>query len=100
MIDKNILTKEIIQIVAEIAGMNKNNITLDSNLKNDLGLDSLDTIDLIMDLENKYNISIYDDNAIDQTFTVKDVIDLIIMEYEETENVEKKRNNKNKKSKT
>lgn len=100
MIDKNILTKEIIQIVAKIAGMDKNNITLNSNLKNDLGLDSLDTIDLIMDLENKYNISIYDDNAIDQTFTVKDVIDLIVMEHEETENAKKKRNNKNKKSKT
>lgn len=100
MIDKNILTKEIIQIVAEIAGMDKDNITLDSNLKNDLGLDSLDTIDLIMDLENKYNISIYDDNAIDQTFTIKDVIDLIIMEYEETENVKKKRNNKSKSTKT
>lgn len=99
MLDRDTLKRDIILIIADTAGVDKNKITEDKVLKNDLGLDSLDTIDLIMNLESKFKIDMYDDD-IDSSFKVSDVINLIEREIKETENVKKKRNNKGKSTKT
>ncbi len=52
------------------------NITMETNIRQDLDADSLDFVDLILELEDKYQISIEDEDA--QSFTsVKDVVDYI-----------------------
>lgn len=52
------------------------NITMETNIRQDLDADSLDFVDLIIELEDKYQISIEDEDA--QSFTsVKDVVDYI-----------------------
>lgn len=48
-------------------------VTMDARLKEDLGADSLDAVDLIMRIEEDFNISI-DDDAVHKFVTVGDVV--------------------------
>ena len=51
-------------------------ITLDTNLIDDIGADSLDVVELIMSLEDDYNIQISDDDAAKLT-TVAKIVDYL-----------------------
>ena len=55
--------QRVIDIVAEQLGVDKDKINRDSNFVNDLGADSLDTVELVMELEEEFDISIPDDAA-------------------------------------
>lgn len=90
MLDRDTLKQEIIPIIAETAGVDKARITEDDVLKDNLGLDSLDTVDLIINLESKFNITMLEDN-IDSSFKVSDVISLIEREIKETERCQKEK---------
>ena len=50
-------------IVAEQLGVERDKIKRESNFVNDLGADSLDTVELVMELEEEFDISIADDAA-------------------------------------
>lgn len=50
-------------IIVEKLGVDESEITLDSNFTNDLGADSLDTVELIMEFEKEFDISIPDEDA-------------------------------------
>ncbi|HAC14450.1 MAG TPA: acyl carrier protein [Bacteroidetes bacterium] len=50
-------------IIVEKLGVDESVITLDSNFTNDLGADSLDTVELIMEFEKEFDISIPDEDA-------------------------------------
>ena len=59
-----------------IKSFNQGDITMETNIREDLDLDSLDFVDLILEIEETWGISIPDDVA--QSFTtVKDVIEYI-----------------------
>ena len=49
---------EIKEVLSDKLGIDLEDINDDSHLRNDLGTDSLDDIELIMEFEQKYNISI------------------------------------------
>ena len=51
-------------------------ITLDTNLIDDLGADSLDVVELIMSLEDMYGISITDEDAA-QLYTVRKIVEYL-----------------------
>ena len=51
-------------------------ITVDTNLIDDLGADSLDVVELIMSLEDMYGISISDDDAA-QLYTVGRIVEYL-----------------------
>ena len=55
--------QRVIDIVAEQLGVDKDKIKSESNFVNDLGADSLDTVELVMELEEELDISIPDDAA-------------------------------------
>lgn len=55
--------QRVIDIVAEQLGVDKEKIKAESNFVNDLGADSLDTVELVMELEEEFDISIPDDAA-------------------------------------
>lgn len=55
--------ERVIDIVAEQLGVEKEKIKSESNFVNDLGADSLDTVELVMELEEEFDISIPDDAA-------------------------------------
>jgi len=62
--------KEI--IVAKL-GVDANQITPEASFTNDLGADSLDTVELVMEFEKAFNIQIPDEDA-EKISTVGDVI--------------------------
>ena len=53
----------VIDIVAEQLGVDKEKVTPDTSFVNDLGADSLDTVELVMELEEEFDINIPDDAA-------------------------------------
>jgi acyl carrier protein len=55
--------ERVIDIVAEQLGVEKEKITRDTHFVNDLGADSLDTVELVMELEEEFDISIPEDSA-------------------------------------
>lgn len=57
------IEQRVIDIVAEQLGVEKDKITRDTHFVNDLGADSLDTVELVMELEEEFNISIPEDSA-------------------------------------
>lgn len=65
---KNIIISEL--KVAE------DKVTLEASLKDDLGADSLDAVEIVMALEDEFEISIPDEQA-QNIVTVKDLVDFI-----------------------
>ena len=63
-------------IIADNLNISKDKVTLNANLADDLGADSLDAVEIIMNLEESFNISIADD-ATEKIKTVKDLVDYI-----------------------
>ena len=64
------------QIVIEHLGIDESKVTPESKFIDDLGADSLDTVELVMAFEEKFNIEIPDDAA-ETILTVKDAIDFV-----------------------
>jgi acyl carrier protein len=59
-------------------GTNRDDISWGSELGDDLVLDTIDVCELIMLIEEKYDILIFDDEEIDNIGTVQDMVELII----------------------
>lgn len=55
--------ERVFDIVAEQLGVDKDKITLETSFVNDLGADSLDQVELVMELEEEFDINIPDDSA-------------------------------------
>lgn len=70
------IEKRVIEVVAEQLGVSKDQVTPDARIINDLGADSLDVVELVMALEEKFDMSIPDDAA-EKIQTVGQVIDYI-----------------------
>jgi len=63
-------------IIAEELGVEKDAIDVDSDLAEDLGADSLDAVELIMAIEEEFDIEI-DDTAATKIKTVQDILDYL-----------------------
>jgi acyl carrier protein len=74
--------ERVINIVSEQLGVDKAKITPETSFINDLGADSLDTVELVMELEEEFAISIPDDAA-EKIQTVGQAIDFIKIAVEE-----------------
>jgi acyl carrier protein len=68
--------KRIKEIVAEQLGVEESQVTNEASFMDDLGADSLDTVELVMALEEEFDIEISDENA-EKIQTVQDAIDYI-----------------------
>ena len=69
--------EQVKKIVVEHLGIDESKVTPDARFIDDLGADSLDTVELVMAFEEKFNIEIPDDAA-ETILTVKNAIDFII----------------------
>ena len=67
---------KIKSIVADQLGVDESQVTEDASFVDDLGADSLDTVELIMAFEEEFDVEIPDEDA-QKIKTVKDVIDYI-----------------------
>ena len=63
-------------IIVDKLGVDENEVTPEASFTNDLGADSLDTVELIMEFEKEFNIAIPDDQA-EKIGTVGDAITYI-----------------------
>ena len=64
-------------IIVDKLGVEESEVTESANFTNDLGADSLDIVELIMEFEKQFNIEIPDDDAGDKIATVGDAIKYI-----------------------
>lgn len=67
------IATKVIAIVVDKLGVEESQVTPEASFTGDLGADSLDTVELIMELEKEFNISIPDDQA-EKIATVGDAI--------------------------
>ncbi len=70
------INERIKQIVAEQLGVDEDQVTNEASFMDDLGADSLDTVELVMALEEEFDIEISDEDA-EKIQTVQDAIDYI-----------------------
>ena len=70
------VSERVISIVAEQLGVDKEKVTPATHFVNDLGADSLDTVELVMELEEEFDVDIPDDAA-EKIQTVGQAIEFI-----------------------
>lgn len=67
---------QVIKIIVEQLGVEKSDVTPEASFADDLGADSLDTVELVMALEEKFGIEIRDEDA-EKIATVANAIEYI-----------------------
>lgn len=70
------IAKKVTAIIVDKLGVDEAEVTREASFTNDLGADSLDTVELIMEFEKEFNIAIPDDQA-ETIQTVGDAVSYI-----------------------
>lgn len=70
------MEQKIIELIAEKLGKKKEQVTLKSNLVEDLGADSLDVVELVMTFEDEFGITLPDEEVAKMK-TIQDVVTYI-----------------------
>lgn len=68
--------EKISELLAKQLGVAKESITLESEIIKDLGADSLDIVEMLMGLEEEFNIEVSEDEAV-ALRTVGDIVTII-----------------------
>ena len=74
------IAEKVKSIVVEHLGVEKDKVTESSSFIDDLGADSLDTVELVMAFEEEFECEIPDDVA-EKILTIKDAIEYICLLY-------------------
>ena len=72
----NNIESRVNAIIVEKLGVDESEISRDASFTNDLGADSLDTVELIMEFEKEFDITIPDEDA-EKIATVGDAVDYV-----------------------
>ena len=70
------IVERVTKLVCEQLGVKEEEVTLESSFVEDLGADSLDTVELVMALEEEFETEIPDEEA-EKITTVKEAVDYI-----------------------
>ncbi|MEL6443150.1 MAG: acyl carrier protein [Bacteroidota bacterium] len=70
------VAQKVTAIIVDKLGVDEADVVRDANFTNDLGADSLDTVELIMEFEKEFDLTIPDEDA-EQIATVGDAIDYV-----------------------
>ena len=76
MSNGNDLEAKVTAIIIEKLGVDESDISREASFTNDLGADSLDTVELIMEFEKDFDLTIPDEDA-EKIATVGDAVDYI-----------------------
>lgn len=70
------IAKKVTKIIVDKLGVDEGEVKPEASFTNDLGADSLDTVELIMEFEKEFDLSIPDEKA-EQIQTVGDAIEYL-----------------------
>lgn len=73
------ILEKVVEIVTEKLGVDAEEVTLDSDLTEDLGADSLDLVDLVMAFEDEFGVKVEDED-VENIVTIGDIVDYISKE--------------------
>lgn len=68
--------ERVTKIIVDRLGVEESQISLEASFKEDLGADSLDVVELVMELEDEFDMEISDDDA-EKIATVGDAVNYI-----------------------
>ena len=68
--------EDVRSVMVEALNLNEDEVTISSHLRDDLGIDSLDAAELIMELEDQFSLKI-DEAQASKFGTVKDIVDFV-----------------------
>ncbi|MDZ5474373.1 acyl carrier protein [Bacillus sp. 31A1R] len=68
--------ERVTKIIVDRLGVEETQVTLEASFKDDLGADSLDVVELVMELEDEFDMEISDDDA-EKISTVGDAVNYI-----------------------
>jgi acyl carrier protein len=68
--------ERVTKIIVDRLGVEESQVTLEASFKDDLGADSLDVVELVMELEDEFDMEISDDDA-EKIATVGDAVSYI-----------------------
>jgi len=74
--ERSAIMEGVRNIISEKLGVGISEVTENASFVDDLGADSLDTVELVMEFEEKFGIDIPDEDA-EKIRTVKDAVDYI-----------------------
>ena len=77
-IDAKVVEEKVIDIISEQMGTDKSEITRETSFINDLSADSLDTVELVMEFEDEFDMSIPDEDA-EKIQTVGAAVDYVVI---------------------
>ena len=81
MADDSVITARINEVLAEEFELDPAELRPDAHLYDDLGLDSLDAVDMVVALEKECGLKFTDEEALRSVRTVQDLYDLVIRLY-------------------
>ncbi|RWR14094.1 acyl carrier protein [Siminovitchia fortis] len=70
------IQERVTKIIVDRLGVEESKVELDSSFKDDLGADSLDVVELVMELEDEFDMEISDEDA-EKISTVGDAVNYI-----------------------
>ncbi len=71
------LMEHVIDVIADTLSVKKESITENTDLVEDLGVDSLDMVDLVLAMEQEFGIEIKDEDITPDIRTVRDIVELL-----------------------
>ena len=74
---KEEIKQKVTDIVIDVLGLEASEVHESSHIQNDLGADSLDVVELTMNVESKFNIELGDAAEIEKIHTVGDLIEKV-----------------------
>ena len=77
MADKEAVVLKVRKLIADALGVSEDEVVPGASFIEDLGADSLDIVELVMELEKEFEIAIEDDDA-ERISTVQDAVDYIL----------------------
>ena len=75
--DRSKLLEQVIDVIADTLSVKKEAINEDTNLVDDIQVDSLDMVDLVLAIEQEFGIEIKDEDITPDIKTIKDVVELL-----------------------
>ncbi|MBR4968850.1 MAG: acyl carrier protein [Alistipes sp.] len=67
------IQEKVVKIIVDKLGVKESEVTLDATFTGDLGADSLDTVELVMEFEKEFGVQV-EDEAAEKFQTVGDVV--------------------------